>query len=79
MDIKMLIQEKTQHRHLAKQPREEPAVEVTLRASRSLLYWLFGGGGVIVLIIQLSPYIAAKLDFNGSIELKTPNSVEMPE
>ena len=67
---------KRPHLKLVKSPREEPAVEVTLRASRPFLYWLFGGGGVIVLIIQLSPYIAAKLDFNGSIELKPPNSTE---
>ena len=67
---------KRPHLKLVEPSREEPAVEVTLRASRPLLYWLFGGGGVIVLIIQLSPYIAAKFDFNGSIELKTPNSTE---
>ena len=70
---------KRRHLKLVKPPREEPALEVTLRASKTLLYWLFGSGGVIVLIIQLSSYIAAKLDFNGSIELKTPRSVEMQE
>ncbi|MEM9266938.1 MAG: hypothetical protein AAGA46_15590 [Cyanobacteria bacterium P01_F01_bin.13] len=58
--------------------KKEPALEVTFRASRTFLYWLLGGG-VIVLIIQLSPYVAAKLDFDGSIELKTPNLIETIE
>ena len=70
---------KRTHLKLVEPPKEEPAVEVTLRASRPFLYWLLSGGGVIVLIIQLSPYIAAQLDFKGSIELKAPNPIEMKE
>ncbi len=57
-------------------PDQEPEINIIVRMPWQAVLWLLGIIVFVTLVVQLSPHVIAKLNFDGSIEWNIPDSTE---